>query len=50
VLRARRDVLLAHIAKADATLRKDFAELEVLEYRRSYDECVHILNEAIRRA
>ena len=43
VLRDRRDVVLARIAKGDQQLRSDFAELEVLEYRPSYDECLKIV-------
>jgi len=50
VLRQRRDTLLARIEKADFALRKDFAELEVLEYRRTYDECIEILTQTLRRA
>jgi predicted nucleotidyltransferase component of viral defense system len=38
VLRDRRDVVLARIAEGDKQLRGDFAELEVLDYRPSYDE------------
>jgi len=47
VLRGRREVILARIAAQDATLREDFAALEVLDYRRSFDECVRLLSEAL---
>jgi predicted nucleotidyltransferase component of viral defense system len=47
VLRSRRDVVLARIAAQDATLREDFAALEVLDYRRSYDECIRLVSEAL---
>src|SRR5438552_7975261 len=43
VLRDRRDVVLARIAKGDQQLRSDFAELEVHEYRPTYDECTKIV-------
>jgi predicted nucleotidyltransferase component of viral defense system len=43
VLRDRRDVVLARIAQGDEQLRSDFAELEVLEFRPSYDECLKIV-------
>lgn len=47
VLRGRKDVILARIQTSDANLRDDFANLEVLEYRRSYDECVSIVTNAL---
>jgi len=43
VLRDRRDVVLARIAEGGEQLRSDFAELEVLEFRPSYDECLKIV-------
>ena len=46
ILRDRRDVVLERIAKQDAALRETFAALEVLEYRRSYDECVTLVKKA----
>lgn len=49
VLRDRRDVVLGHIADADKQLRSEFAELEVLEFRRSYDECIAIVRKAFGR-
>jgi predicted nucleotidyltransferase component of viral defense system len=50
ILRERRDVLLARIGAGDATLRTVFAQLDVLEYRRSYDQCVEIVATALREA
>jgi predicted nucleotidyltransferase component of viral defense system len=50
VLRDRRGVVLRHIADADAALRNAFGELEVLDYRRSYDECVAIVRKALTEA
>ena len=46
VIRDRRDTILARIATDDANLRDDFAQLELIEYRRSYDECVAIVKKA----
>ncbi len=39
-IRERHDAILARIASSDKILRQTFAELEVLDYRRTYDECV----------
>lgn len=47
VLRDRKDAIVARIKAGDANLRDDFANLEVLEYRRSYDECVKIVKKAL---
>ena len=46
VIRDRRDTILARIVTDDANLRDDFAQLELLEYRRSYDECIEIVKKA----
>ena len=43
ILHGRREVILARMAAHDARLREDFAALEVLDYRRSYDECVALV-------
>jgi predicted nucleotidyltransferase component of viral defense system len=43
ILRDRRQAVLARIAQGDKELRGDFAELEVLDYRPAYDECVAVL-------
>lgn len=47
VLRDRKEVVLAHIADRDKQLRSDFAELEVLEYRPTYDECLAIVRKTL---
>ena len=47
VLRDRKDVILARIQASDKNLREDFANLEVLEYRRSYDEWVKIVRKTL---
>jgi predicted nucleotidyltransferase component of viral defense system len=50
VLRDRRDVITAWIAAKDRELRGDFAALEILEYRRTYDECLAIVKKAFQQA
>ncbi|MEK6246255.1 MAG: nucleotidyl transferase AbiEii/AbiGii toxin family protein [Pseudomonadota bacterium] len=47
ILRDRKGVILARMKASDANLRDDFANLEVLEYRRSYDECVKIVSKVL---
>lgn len=49
ILRDRRDVILERIRSGDFYLRENFANLDVLEYRRSYDECVEIVDKALSR-
>jgi predicted nucleotidyltransferase component of viral defense system len=49
ILRDRRDVVLQRIAAHDEGLRESFAALEVLDYRRSYDECVALVKKAFAR-
>lgn len=46
VLRDRRDAVLQRIASQDAFLREAFAELEVLDYRRTFDECIALVKRA----
>ena len=46
VLRDRRDTVLERIASQDALFRDTFGELEVLDYRRSFDECVTLVKKA----
>ena len=46
VLRDRRDVVLERITKYEANLREDFAALEVLDYRRSFEEYVALVRKA----
>jgi predicted nucleotidyltransferase component of viral defense system len=48
VLRDRKEIVLARIAEADGQLRSDFAELEVLDYRPTYDECLKAVKRALR--
>ena len=47
VLRSRRDDILARVQRHREFLRESFQELAVLEYRRSFDECLVILKAAL---
>ena len=47
VLHGRRNVILDRIAAQDAALREAFNALEVLDYRRSYDECVQLVRQSL---
>lgn len=48
VLRDRKDVVLARVAAEDEYLRREFAQLEVLEFRPSYDECLEMVKGVFR--
>ena len=48
ILRDRREVLLKRITSQEAALRETFAELQVLDYRRSFDECVELVKKSLR--
>jgi predicted nucleotidyltransferase component of viral defense system len=47
ILEGRRDVILARIEKHGDSLREEFTALDVLDYRRSYDECVEIVRRVL---
>ena len=47
ILHDRRDAVLKRISAHDARLREDFAALEVLDYRRTFDECVSFVKAAL---
>ena len=47
ILQGRRDDVLSQIAAQDAALRETFDALQVLNYRRSFDECVAIVKEVL---
>jgi len=47
ILRDRRGVILERIEAHEAALREAFAALEVLDYRRSYDDCVALARRAL---
>lgn len=46
VLRDRRDVVLQRISTQEAMLRETFSALEILDYHRSFDECVALVRKA----
>lgn len=50
ILRQRRQAMLARIDTDEPRLREVFSQLAVLEYRRSYDECVQIVRTALLNA
>ena len=47
VLRAKRNAVLERIQNDEVALREAFEELQVLEYRRTFDECVEIVRKAL---
>lgn len=47
VLQDRKEIVLARIAVADKQLRSDFTQLEVLDYRPTYDECLKTVKRAL---
>jgi predicted nucleotidyltransferase component of viral defense system len=46
ILRDRSEVIRERIAANKAKLRGDFIALDVLEYRRNFDECIALVNKA----
>jgi hypothetical protein len=49
LLAARRATLLERLATHEAALREDFAALDLLEFRASFEECLEIVREALGR-
>lgn len=49
-LRGRREAVLNRIAAFEPNLRETFNELQILEYKRSFDECVEIVKGTLQRA
>lgn len=47
ILRDRRKAILESVASQEAAQREAFAALEVLEYRRSFDECLELTRKAL---
>lgn len=45
-----RERILARIAADDRPLRTTFAALEVLDYRKGYDDCVRVVTRALEKA
>ena len=50
VLQENRDALLERLSSADKILRTTFKELEVLEYRPTYDHCLQVVRNALKRS
>ena len=50
VLRSRRDAILERVQRHEEFLRESFEELAVLDYRRSFEECLEILKDALASA
>jgi len=50
ILQGRRDGVLARIERHGNQLREAFDSLIVLDYRRTFDDCVEILKDALARA
>lgn len=50
LLRNRREVILQRIAAHEANMRETFAGLEILDYRRNFDECVAIVRSCLESA
>jgi hypothetical protein len=48
ILRDRRDVVLARVERHGPALYESFGSLTVLNYQRSYDECVQIVSKTLR--
>jgi len=40
--------VLGRISARECALREDFAELQILEYQRSFDECVALVKKALK--
>jgi len=47
ILRDRRTVIMERIVRYDSILRETFAELAVMEYMRSFDECVATVTDVL---
>lgn len=47
ILRGRRNEILKRIEQQGKSLRETFDQLEILDYRRTYDECVEIVRELL---
>jgi hypothetical protein len=50
ILRDRRDVVLARVERHGPALHESFESLTVLNYQRSFDECLRIISNALRDA
>jgi hypothetical protein len=50
ILRERRETVLARVQQQDPFLRAAYAELEVRNYKRTYDECLDVLKKTLAAA
>lgn len=50
VLRDRRDVILERIRRNDIPMREEFLALEILDYQKTFDECVALVTDCLRQA
>ena len=50
VLRESGDAILERLESGDKILRTTFKELEVLDYRPTYDHCVELVKSALKRS
>jgi len=50
VLRERSEVIRKRIASSEKTLRKTFSELDTLDFRPGFDECVSIVEAALAKS
>ncbi len=50
ILREKREVVLRRITGFEPQLRETFDELLILEYQRSFDECVEIVKNTLSSA
>lgn len=48
IMEEQRGALLSRLSSADRILRTTFAELELLDYQKSYDECLDIVTRMLR--
>ena len=48
ILRDRREVIFNRIASQEAAQREAFAALEILDYRRSFDECMERIRKVLK--
>jgi hypothetical protein len=47
ILQDRKELIMTRIGKYETDLRETFAALETIDYRRSFDECVHLATQAL---
>jgi len=50
IMRDRREAILRRIESSEPLLRQEFGLLEVLDYRRSFDECVSLVTRTLESA